>query len=117
MNLNASTPYLERLVSAYRPGWSLEQSFYADPALFEIDIKKVFARYWLCAGHVSRIPRAGDYFTCEIEDESIIVIRADDEHIRANWKLVVENSRECYHCGAGHPQYCRAVGFAAAIDS
>jgi Rieske 2Fe-2S family protein len=37
--------------------------------------------------------------------------------IRANWKLVVENSRECYHCGTGHPQYCRAVGFAAAVDS
>jgi len=37
--------------------------------------------------------------------------------VDANWKLVVENSRECYHCGAGHPQYCRAVGFAAAIDS
>lgn len=37
--------------------------------------------------------------------------------VGANWKLVVENSRECYHCGAGHPQYCRAVGFAAAIDS
>jgi glycine betaine catabolism A len=37
--------------------------------------------------------------------------------VRANWKLVVENSRECYHCGAGHPQYCRAVGFAAAIGS
>lgn len=37
--------------------------------------------------------------------------------VRANWKLVVENSRECYHCGKGHPQYCRAVGFAAAVDS
>ena len=22
---------------------------------------------------------------------------------RANWKLVMENARECYHCGAGHP--------------
>jgi Rieske 2Fe-2S family protein len=37
--------------------------------------------------------------------------------IAANWKLVVENSRECYHCGVGHPQYCRAVGFAAALGS
>lgn len=37
--------------------------------------------------------------------------------VQANWKLIVENSRECYHCGPGHPQYCRAVGFAAAIDS
>jgi Rieske 2Fe-2S family protein len=37
--------------------------------------------------------------------------------VEANWKLVLENSRECYHCGTGHPQYCRAVGFAAGIDS
>lgn len=37
--------------------------------------------------------------------------------VQANWKLVLENSRECYHCGTGHPQYCRAVGFAAGIDS
>ncbi len=37
--------------------------------------------------------------------------------VKANWKLVLENSRECYHCGKGHPQYVRAVGFAAAVDS
>lgn len=37
--------------------------------------------------------------------------------IRANWKLVVENSRECYHCPQAHPEYCRIMGFAAAVDS
>jgi Rieske 2Fe-2S family protein len=45
------------------------------------------------------------------------VCHARTYYIRAKWKLLVENSRECYHCGVGHPQYCRAVGFAAAIDS
>ena len=24
----------------------------------------------------------------------------------ANWKLVVENFLECYHCGPAHPEYC-----------
>jgi Rieske 2Fe-2S family protein len=24
--------------------------------------------------------------------------------IRANWKLVMENARECYHCAVGHPE-------------
>jgi phenylpropionate dioxygenase-like ring-hydroxylating dioxygenase large terminal subunit len=37
--------------------------------------------------------------------------------VRANWKLVVENFRECYHCGPAHPEYCQIVGFAAGIDS
>jgi len=26
---------------------------------------------------------------------------------RANWKLVWENNRECYHCTANHPELCR----------
>jgi Rieske 2Fe-2S family protein len=27
--------------------------------------------------------------------------------IRANWKLLVENNRECYHCPGGHPEFCQ----------
>ncbi|MBZ4021753.1 Rieske (2Fe-2S) protein [Rhodobacter sp. TJ_12] len=26
---------------------------------------------------------------------------------KGNWKLVVENNRECYHCGGAHPSLCR----------
>ena len=26
---------------------------------------------------------------------------------RGNWKLVLENNRECYHCGGSHPALCR----------
>lgn len=29
--------------------------------------------------------------------------------LNANWKLVAENFRECYHCGGAHPEYCKAV--------
>jgi Rieske 2Fe-2S family protein len=28
-----------------------------------------------------------------------------DYEVEANWKLVWENNRECYHCAARHPQY------------
>src|SRR4029077_7032596 len=27
---------------------------------------------------------------------------------KANWKLVMENARECYHCGASHPELKRS---------
>lgn len=26
---------------------------------------------------------------------------------KANWKLVIENNRECYHCSGSHPSLCR----------
>ncbi len=29
--------------------------------------------------------------------------------VLANWKLIVENNRECYHCPANHPEYCQAT--------
>lgn len=28
--------------------------------------------------------------------------------VRANWKLVWENNRECWHCHVGHPEYVKA---------
>jgi len=35
---------------------------------------------------------------------------------RANWKLVMENARECYHCRAGHLQLMRAYSDFTAPD-
>lgn len=31
-----------------------------------------------------------------------------DYEVRANWKLVWENNRECYHCAVNHPQYSKS---------
>ena len=36
------------------------------------------------------------------------VAKAMDYLVRANWKLVWENNRECFHCNANHPQYIKA---------
>jgi Rieske 2Fe-2S family protein len=36
------------------------------------------------------------------------VARILDYEIRANWKLVWENNRECYHCHVSHPQYVKS---------
>ena len=34
-----------------------------------------------------------------------VVVR-DRYRVRANWKTLVENNRECYHCRVGHPEFC-----------
>ncbi|HEY7888478.1 MAG TPA: aromatic ring-hydroxylating dioxygenase subunit alpha [Steroidobacteraceae bacterium] len=35
---------------------------------------------------------------------------------RADWKLVMENARECYHCRAGHPELMRSFSDFTASD-
>jgi Rieske 2Fe-2S family protein len=36
------------------------------------------------------------------------VAKAVDYLVKANWKLIWENNRECYHCNVNHPQYIKA---------
>jgi Rieske 2Fe-2S family protein len=36
------------------------------------------------------------------------VAKTIDYQVPANWKLVWENNRECYHCNVNHPQYIKA---------
>src|SRR5712672_3347088 len=36
------------------------------------------------------------------------VAKVVDYLLKANWKLVWENNRECYHCNVSHPQYIKA---------
>src|SRR5262245_21050566 len=35
------------------------------------------------------------------------VAHVEDYTVRANWKVLFENNRECYHCPGGHPEFCR----------
>ena len=37
------------------------------------------------------------------------IAHVERHEVKANWKLIAENFRECYHCDATHPEYCRAV--------
>lgn len=38
--------------------------------------------------------------------ETAKIVRRDRYEVRANWKTVVENNRECYHCRVSHPEFC-----------
>ena len=44
------------------------------------------------------------------------IAAARNYEVRANWKLVWENNRECWHCQANHPQYVKANWDNAPID-
>jgi phenylpropionate dioxygenase-like ring-hydroxylating dioxygenase large terminal subunit len=45
------------------------------------------------------------------------LVYSEDIVIKANWKLVVENSRECYHCHARHPELSRTFFLRFDADS
>ena len=50
---------LEALLDRYQQGYSLEQPFYTDPAIFELEWEYIWKKYWLFAGTTAEIPTEG----------------------------------------------------------
>jgi len=73
---------ISKLLGGYRPGHSLEQAFYTDGDVFARDMDLLLGR-WICVGHASELPNAGDYLVAELGAESAIVARNPDGEIRA----------------------------------
>jgi Rieske 2Fe-2S family protein len=46
-----------------------------------------------------------------IYDLEKLKVAVQDDYVEdANWKLVMENNRECYHCDVGHPELISVLG-------
>jgi glycine betaine catabolism A len=72
-----------RLIRSRRQGYSLEQPFYIDPDFFRLDMETIWYRDWLFAGHDCEIARPGAFFTLQVGDHPVIVVRGRDGQIRA----------------------------------
>lgn len=66
-----------------REGFSLEQPFYIDQDYFKLDMETIWYRDWLFIGHDCEIPRAGNYFTAQVGDYPVVIVRGKDQVIRA----------------------------------
>jgi len=80
------------------PGWT-----YTSEAFFELEKTELILKNWQLVCHISNIPETGDFFTFEIFNERIFVIRDEDKNIKAfhnlcshrGTKLIDEISGTC----------------------
>lgn len=70
------------------PGWT-----YHSPALLELEKTEIFHTHWQIAGHISDLPRPGDYVTMDVAEERALIIRTENGGIRAFHNL-------CRHRGS-----------------
>ena len=60
----------------------LPGTFYTSQDRFEWERKTVLQRGWHCLGRLDEVPEAGDFFTLQLLDEPLIVVRGDDDTVR-----------------------------------
>lgn len=84
---------LQWLLERHKPGWGLDQPFYTDQKIFDIEWEHIWKKYWLFAGTTAEIPKSGDYFTYKVNNDSVIIIRGDKGEIHAHYNT-------CRHRGS-----------------
>ncbi|WP_394999588.1 aromatic ring-hydroxylating dioxygenase subunit alpha [Sphingomonas sp.] len=90
---SASLQTMRRLAATTRAGYSFDQEYYVSDAVFQADMEQVIGQKWILAGHVSQVPKKGDYFLFRIGVEQIIVIRENATSVRAFFNV-------CRHRGS-----------------
>ena len=95
---------LHELIRSRPAGHSLPQAFYTSPGIYRFDVERVLRRHWNLVGHVSAIPRAGDYLVAEYDCESAIVVRSDCGQIRALANVCRHRGSRICSDVAGHAQ-------------
>jgi phenylpropionate dioxygenase-like ring-hydroxylating dioxygenase large terminal subunit len=85
---------LERLRAHMRPDAGQVPTFiYTDPAVYALELERIFQRAWLFVAHESEVPRRGAYVTREMGEQPVVVARGTDEQVRVFLNV-------CRHRGA-----------------
>jgi len=74
---------IRELIACQKPGWSLEQRFYTDPEIYQLELDQIVMRNWVFAGHQSQLENAGDFMVFHLANESAIIVRGQDGNIKA----------------------------------
>ena len=61
--------------------------YYIDHTILEKEMKTIFLKGWICAGHISEFSKTGDFKTINVDKESIIILRDNIGGFRAFFNL------------------------------
>ena len=77
------TDHLTALVGRRAAGYSLEAPFYTSQDVFDLDMDAIFTKHWLFVAAEAEVPEPGDFVTVQVGSSSVIIVRDDDEQVRA----------------------------------
>lgn len=66
---------------------TLPARYYTDPEIFRKELERFYFGRWICAGRAAAIPQPGDYFLCEVGEESVIILRDHAGAVRAFYNV------------------------------
>jgi phenylpropionate dioxygenase-like ring-hydroxylating dioxygenase large terminal subunit len=74
---------------------------FGDPALYELELERIFTRTWLFVAHESEVPRRGDFVTRRMGGDPVIVCCGADGEVRVFLNVCRHRGRKLCGLDAG----------------
>jgi len=71
----------------------VHRGVYSDPAIFDLEMERIFERVWIYCGHESQVKKPGDYYTVQVGRQPMIMVRGNDGRVNVLYN-------RCPHRGA-----------------
>ncbi|MCH8020986.1 aromatic ring-hydroxylating dioxygenase subunit alpha, partial [candidate division KSB1 bacterium] len=66
---------------------TLPGKYYTSEEIFLLESKNIFTKQWLYAGRISQLKKVGSYFLFNIDNESIIILRDQNDEVKAYYNV------------------------------
>lgn len=91
--------------------------WYTEPAFLTLEAEKIFYLTWQPVGRLEDLLRAGDFFTCEVLDQPLVVVRNRSSELRAYYNVCPHRAGVVAH-GRGNRKslQCKYHGWTYDLD-
>ena len=90
---------------------TIPSRLYIDPVYLELERERVFAHTWQLVGRVEQVPETGSFFTAQIGNDSIVVLR-DGDTLRGFYNICLHRAGPVAHgCGKRQTLQCKYHGW------
>ena len=90
---------------------------YTDPAIFNLEMERIWGNAWIFIGHESQVKSPGDFFTTTIGKQPVIVTRHSDNQIYVLYNRCAHKGAQLVGESCGHAQKLRCAYHGYVFDT
>lgn len=96
---------------------TMPSRWYVDPQFLDLEKVKIFWKTWQPVGRADMVARPGDYFTCDVVGEPLVITRGVDGKLRAFYNVCMHRAGPVA-AGKGNRRslQCKYHGWTYALD-
>jgi choline monooxygenase len=95
---------------------TIPSRLYVDPVYLELERERIFAHTWQLVGRLEQVSETGSFFTAEIGNDSIVVLR-DGDILRGFYNVCLHRAGPVAHgCGKRHTLQCKYHGWTYTLE-